>query len=204
MPLSVISMPVNGCITACRWPIVVADRHRQRAGHVLQQVDAEVLLQIRDAAVHPRLQPLALLLRRSALRWCRRRAGRDRGTCRRASASTARPSLAGQIHQRHLDAAHAAGLPRVAAELLDLAEDLVDVAGVLAEDAALEHQRVGLAGAVAHFAVADQALVGVDADQRTGHRRADDDRDAQVGDLQLRRLRRRLDVLRERVERRRR
>ena len=67
------------------------------------------------------------------------------------------PGLAGQVHHGHLDAAHAAGLPRVAAELLDLAEDLVDVAGVLAEDAALEHQRVGLARAVAHLAPSRQA-----------------------------------------------
>ena len=110
------------------------------------------------------------------------------------------PGLAGEIHQRHLDAAHAAGLARVVAELLDLPEDLVDVARVLAEDAALEHQRVGLAGAVAHFAAADEPLVRVDADERARHRRPDHDRDAEVGDLQRRRLATPPHVLRERDE----
>ena len=110
------------------------------------------------------------------------------------------PRLARQIPERHLDGDDAAGLPRVAAELLQLAEDLVDAAGVLAEDAALEKERIGLTRAVADLAVARDALVGVDADDRTGHRGADDGRKAQVGDLQLRRLRGCLHVLRDGVE----
>ena len=57
-----------------------------------------------------------------------------------------------------------AALAGAAAELLDAAEELVDVAGVFAEDHALEHLGVERGGAVAHLAVAADALVGVDAD----------------------------------------
>ncbi|ESX11836.1 hypothetical protein X768_09825 [Mesorhizobium sp. LSJC265A00] len=73
----------------------------------------------------------------------------------------------------------------MAAKLLDAPEQPVDVARVLAQQPALEHQRIGRAGAVAHFAQADNALVGVDLDQRRGERCADDFGDAQVGDAQV-------------------
>ena len=55
------------------------------------------------------------------------------------------PGLAREVPAGDLDAADAARLAGVAAELLDAAEDLLDVAGVLAEDAALQHGRVGAA-----------------------------------------------------------
>ena len=87
-----------------------------------------------------------------------------------------------------------AGLTRGGTELLDLPEDLVDVAGVLAEDPRLEHQRVGFARAVAHLAPADEPLVRVDANQWTGHRRVDHHRNPHIGDLERRGLRRALDV----------
>ena len=51
------------------------------------------------------------------------------------------------------------------AELLDLAKDLVDVAGIFAEDAALEHQCVGLATPVPHLTVPGDPLVGVNANE---------------------------------------
>jgi len=73
--------------------------------------------------------------------------------------------FARQVHQRHLDGADTAALPPVVAELRDLAEDLVHVAGILAEDAALEHECVRLAGVVADLAVAAEPLIGVDADE---------------------------------------
>ena len=93
--------------------------------------------------------------------------------------------LAGEIPQRDLDRRDAAALPAVAAELLDAAEQAVDVAGVLAEQPALQHQRVGGAGAVAHLAEPDDALVGVDLEQRRGERRADDLGHPHVGDAKL-------------------
>ena len=109
--------------------------------------------------------------------------------------------LAGDVPQRHLDRAHAAGLAGGSAELLDLAENPVDLERILARDAALEHQRVGRTGAVAHLAQPVHALVGVDADNRAGERRLDDGSHAQVRDLQLGRTRIRVDVLRIRFRR---
>ncbi len=41
-----------------------------------------------------------------------------------------------------------------------------DVAGVLAEDAALQEQRIGLDRAVAQFAESVDSLIGVDANDR--------------------------------------
>src|SRR5262249_8110316 len=98
------------------------------------------------------------------------------------------PGLAREIHHRHLDPAHAAGLARGGAELLDLPENPVDVAGVFAEDAALQHERVRLARAVAHLAPSYEPLIRVDADQRAGEGRAGDDGDAEVCDFQGGRL----------------
>ena len=103
--------------------------------------------------------------------------------------------LAGEVPKRDLDSRDAAALPPMAAELLDAAEQPVDIAGVLAQQPALEHQRIGRAGAVAHFAEADDALVGVDFDQRRGERRADDLGDAHVGDAKCARARRRSHIV---------
>jgi hypothetical protein len=46
--------------------------------------------------------------------------------------------LAGDVPQRHFDGADASGLPRVSAELLDLAENLVELQRILADDAAFQ------------------------------------------------------------------
>ena len=70
--------------------------------------------------------------------------------------------LTGQVPQCDLHTADAAALTGVAAKLLDLAEDLVHIAGVLADDTALEHQSIGLGSGVTDFAVAFDALVGHD------------------------------------------
>jgi hypothetical protein len=82
----------------------------------------------------------------------------------------------------------------VVAELLDLPEDLVHVAGVLAEDAALEEERIPLVRTIAHLTPADQPLVRVDADERDREGRADDRGDPKVGDPQRRGLRRAVHV----------
>ena len=75
-------------------------------------------------------------------------------------------SLARQIHQRHFDTAHASPLPRVMTKLLDLAKEFIHIAGILAKQATLEHQRISLARAIAYFAIAAQTLIGIDADDR--------------------------------------
>ena len=79
-------------------------------------------------------------------------------------------------------------LTALAAELLDAAEDLVDVAGVLANEETLEHLRVKLGRAVADFAVAGNALVGLDAQERAVHGSANDVNKPHVRDLQIRGL----------------
>ncbi len=93
--------------------------------------------------------------------------------------------FAGQVPERHFDAADAARLPRLAAKLLEFAEQAIHVARVFAQQAAFEHQGVGLAGAIAHFAQAVNALVGIDADDGVGHRSAFNRRDPKIGDLQF-------------------
>ena len=103
--------------------------------------------------------------------------------------------LSRQVPEGDLDAAHAATLPAVEAELLDPAEDFVDVAGVFAQYTALEHERVGLGGHVTHLAKAHDALVGVELQDLAGVRRAREVRKAHVRDAQLRRLRAGIDVL---------
>ena len=131
-------------------------------GSFSNQADAEILLEERDAAVHAFLEPRGLRSRVG----CRRGVGVEADAIAEPAAEQlpARhaPGLAGKVHQGHLDAADAAGLPRRRAELLDAPEDLVDVARVLAEDPALQHQRVAFVAPVAHFAPADQPLVRID------------------------------------------
>ena len=60
---------------------------------------------------------------------------------------------------------------------------------------ALQHQRVVLARAVAHFAEPVDALVRIDANDRARHGRAYDGGHPHVRDLQVRRFGVRVDVL---------
>ena len=94
------------------------------------------------------------------------------------------PRLAGEVPQRNFNTADAPRLPGRPAELFDPAENLVDVAGIFAENAALEHRGVGTAGSVAHLAVTDQSLIGVEFEQRTPLRRAVDVGKPHIGDFQ--------------------
>jgi len=96
--------------------------------------------------------------------------------------------FAGDIPQRHLYATDATPLPGMAAKLFNFAEYFVDTTGILAEDDALQHQRVVLAGPVPNFSEAVHALVGVDSNNRAAHRRADYGGDTHVGDLEVGRL----------------
>ncbi len=69
-----------------------------------------------------------------------------------------------QIPQGDFYRADAAALTGTAAELLNTAEDLIDVTGIFAQDNALEHLGVQSGRTVTHFAVAADTLVGVDTD----------------------------------------
>ena len=163
-----------------------AGRGADRPRDVHDLGEAEIHLEEGVAERHPLLQPLAGL-----------RAARH---ARVGVAIHAHPvaelaaehlvdrnavGLAGEVPERDLDRRHAAALAAVTAELLDAPEEPVDVARVLAEEAALQHQREGGAGAVAHLAEADDPLVGVDLQERRRERRADDVGDAHVGDAKL-------------------
>ena len=93
--------------------------------------------------------------------------------------------LTRKVPQRDLDTGHAAALTGVPAELLYFVEDLIDIAGVLADDAALEHEGVGLARSVAHFAVADEALIGHNLHYGAALGSVGDIDKAHIGDLKL-------------------
>ena len=93
--------------------------------------------------------------------------------------------FAGNVPQRDLDRRYAAALPAVPAELLDPAKQAIDIARVLAEQPALQHQSVGRAASVAHLAKADDSLIGVDLEQDGAERRTDDLGDPHVGDAKV-------------------
>ena len=74
--------------------------------------------------------------------------------------------LAGQVPEGKLDAGHAAALATGAAIAFDRAEEHIDVAGVLAQEKALELEGVLLVAGVSDLADAIDILVRVDADHR--------------------------------------
>src|SRR6266496_3026736 len=71
-------------------------------------------------------------------------------------------NFSGDIPECHFNCAHSATLPRMPAELLDLAKKLIELQRVLAYDAAFQEKRVSRASTIAHFAQSINALVGVD------------------------------------------
>ena len=73
----------------------------------------------------------------------------------------------------------------LADRLADPAEQLFDVAGIFAENAAFQHFRVYAVAAAAHLTETGDALVGVDFHQSAVHRGDDHVRETNVGDFQL-------------------
>ena len=93
--------------------------------------------------------------------------------------------FAGDVPEGLFDGHHAARLPPVEPELLDLLEEISNIERVLIQQAALEKQRVGGAGAVADFAQSIDALVGVEADDGArAWSRFRHDGHAKIGDLE--------------------
>ena len=123
-----------------------AQRRGQRARLVHQKADAQIHLEERKAALHALFERPAHVAARVAALDVRIAVDADLIAEFAAQQLIQRHAvrLARQIPERHLDRRDAAALPGGAAELLDLVEDLVHVAGIFAEDAAFEHQRVGL------------------------------------------------------------
>ena len=173
-----------------------AGRGHDRAGDIRDLHQAQVHLEEGEAELHALLEALAGL---GAARHARVGVAIDAHLVAEPAAEHLVDrhaiGLAGEVPERDFDRRDAAALPAVPAELLDAAEQPVDVAGVLAEQPALQHQRIGGAGAVAHLAEPDDALVGVDLEQRRGERRADDFGYPHVGDAKLGRLRVRVDPI---------
>ena len=95
--------------------------------------------------------------------------------------------FARQIPQGDLNAADAAALPGMPAELLNLAENLIYIAGIFAQNAALEHQSIGLAGCVPNLAISGEALIGFNFQNRTAFGRAVNIDETHIRDLQIRR-----------------
>ena len=169
-------------------------------GLTLQQVNADIHLEPGEALIAALFQSLAIDLRVMGLS--------GTGITTDLVAELAAEHLvngnvvrfACQIPAGHLNAADAARLARITAKLLDLAKNLLDIAGILAQHSALQHQSLQGAGSITHFAEAINPLVGIDADDGVRHRRTPDGGDAEIGDLQLRRFRVPIDVLRGRFE----
>ena len=94
------------------------------------------------------------------------------------------PGLSGKVPHRKLKSADTARLTGIAAELLDPAEDLFRIAGIFAENTALEHRRVSATGGIADFSVTDKPLIGVNLDERAALRRTVDVRKTDIRDFQ--------------------
>ena len=166
-------------------PLQRAGGRRYRAFDTVQQADADIHLEEFEAVVHAALEALAHF---SAVGDRVGIAINQHFVAEFAAGQLVgwhTVGFAGQVEERHFDAADAAALPPVEAKLFDRAKELVYIAGVLAQQARFEQQRVGRAGAIAHVAVAADALIGIEAQQRDVKRQCPEIDDAQVGDFEV-------------------
>ena len=193
-------MPGEHMLLAGASAQIFAGGIRQRAGNVLDEVDTQVHFEPGETLLLALLEAIAV----------------DVGIVRFGGVGVAADfvaelsaehlidgnvvSFARQIPQRHFDGADASALARVKSELLYFAENFVDVAGIFTQNATFEDQCISLRRAVANLAQAINALVGIDANHRAGHRRAGDRGYAQVGDFELGRFGSGVGVLHHRIE----
>ena len=174
---------------------------RQRAGNLGYQVDAHVHLQPGDALfLLAGLQTLCEDFR--VVRFVG--VGVDPDSVPKLAAQHLVDGhvvhFAGDIPESLFHRDHAPRLPPVEPKLFDLVEEIRDVERVLVQQAALQKQRVGGAGAVADFAQSVDALVRVEADDgarawsgfhHRGHAKIGDPQRGRAGervDVPLRRL----------------
>ena len=94
-------------------------------------------------------------------------------------------SLAHDVPKSKLNTGNTAALSGMTAKLLDSSEELVNVAGILTENSALEHKRVCGAGSVSDFTVANNTLVCINFNKRAVLRCSIDVADSQVCDLKF-------------------
>ncbi len=159
-----------------------ARRRAQCPRHIPQQADSDVHLQELVTGRHAFFQAPA---HRRAVRFGRRIAITEDAIAELAARQLIgrhAVRLAGQIHQRHLDGRHSAGLTGMMPELLDFTKNFVYIARIFIQDATFEKERVAGAGAIAHLAVAGDTLVRIYANDRAAKRHADNVGNTQVGD----------------------
>ena len=159
----------------------------ERAGLVLDQADADIHLQEGKAMFHALLERVAHLGAVGLAAHVGIAVDADfvAELAAQHLVNGHAEGLAGQIPERHLDAAHPAALAGVPAKLLDAAEELVDVAGIFTQEQAFQHQGIGLGGGITHLAITYQALVGIQLHQGAVHRRAGDIGEAHIGYLEV-------------------
>ena len=75
----------------------------------------------------------------------------------------------------------------MAAELFDLAENFIHIAGILAQNAAFEHQSIGLTGSIPYLAVACDSLIGFNFQNCAALGRAVDINEPHIRNFQIRR-----------------
>ena len=115
----------------------IAERSDERALYVRQEFDAEIHLEERESHLHARLERRAHVAPAALGVGVAVAADLVAPLAAEELPHGKSPRLAAEVPARELHSAHAASLPRIAAELLDAAEYLLNVARVLAEDAAL-------------------------------------------------------------------
>ena len=132
------------------------------AGLVHQQADSEVHLQEGEAHLHAFFQRFAHGVAVIVLP-VRVRIAIDADAVAKLAAQHLpernAPGFSGEVPERDFNTRDTAPLPGRTAELFYLVEQPVNIAGVFAEEAALQHQGVCLAGGVSHLPVSDKALI---------------------------------------------
>ena len=93
--------------------------------------------------------------------------------------------LTDNVPERNLDAGHAAALAGVTAELFNPIEDFLDVQRIFTDDSGFEHFGIRGARRVTHFAVADDAGIGIEFQKNHVFREPVNVRHPQVCDFQF-------------------
>src|SRR5580704_8004120 len=170
-------------------PLIQVGRVGDRAGSVGNHLDAQIHLEPSEA--HDFLAFFhALRVNFWVLRLCC--VGVDANLVAELAAAYQRiygsvVDFSGNIPERHFDSTDSAALARVSAKLLDLAENLVELQRILAQNPALEKQGISGARAITDLPQTVHSLVGIDAnDWARARARLHHSGYAQVYDLQRR------------------
>ena len=141
-----------------------AERRVERAGFVVQKLDAEIHFQKRETLRHALFQGVAHVCTRVLAVYVGIAVNAHLVAPFAAEQLIHRHAvkLADNIVKRHFHARYAAALTGMSAELFDSFEQFFYVERVFADEAAFEHFRIRCARRVAHFAVTHDVAVCVD------------------------------------------